>query len=120
VAIFKTPGESSRTDGFGRPTLGSVCVEGLDLLSDKGGVVSDPADQRRASGVLPRQSEEVQARGAGYPAAVNDPVPVVEDRRLDPRVIVPETGRPDHAADVQVAAIAEAHPVSRGLDRPWM
>ena len=118
--MFKSPGESSRADGFGRREFRSVCAEGLDLIGDVRGVISDPADQRRASGVLPRQSEEVEARGVGHPAAVNDAVPVVEDRCVDPRVIVAEAGGPDHGADVELASVAETDGAPRSVDRPRM
>src|SRR5437660_6861238 len=106
--MFISPGQSSRTDGSARGERRSVGAEGLDWLSEVGGVICDPADKRGASGVLPGQSEEVEAGGVGHGPAVNDPLLVVEDRRVDPRVIVAEAGGPDHGAHVELGSVAEA------------
>src|SRR5947209_110705 len=116
----KSPGESSRADGFVRRTFRLGHAEAVDLIGDVGGVVPDPADQRRASGVLPRQAEEVQAWGVGHSAAMNDTLPVVEDRRLDPRVIVPEAGGPDHDAHIQIVSVAETNHAPGTSNRPRM
>src|SRR5947209_4763423 len=105
--MFKSPVESSRADGCARREPRSAWVEGLDLLGDIGGVIPNPADQRGASGVLPGQSEEIQAGGIGHAAAMNDTVVIVEDRRVDPGVIGAEPGGPQYGVRVELAAVAK-------------
>src|SRR5947209_2283997 len=118
--MFKSPGGSSCADSFALRELRSACVERVDLIGDIRGVVSDPADQRRASGVLPRQSEEVETPGIGHPATVHEPLPIIEDRRVDPRVIVPEPSGPDHRAHIQLTSVVEPDRPPGGFDRPRM
>src|SRR5947209_13395361 len=110
--MFNSPLESSRADDFGGRRAGSAYVDGLDLIGDIRGVVPDPADERRASGVLPRHSEEVEARRVGHTAAVNDAALIIEDRSVDPRVIVAEAGGPVHRAHVELGSVAEPDPAS--------
>src|SRR3954466_11169127 len=82
--------------------------EGVDLLGEVIGVVLDEAEQRRAPGVLPGQPEEVEPRRAGHAALVYDAAAFVEDRDVNPRVVAAEAGRPDHAPNVELAAVAES------------
>ena len=81
----------------------------VDLLGDELGVILDPAEQRRAPGVLPAQSQEVEAGRLGHAAPVLQ-VPVsVEHGCVDERVIDPEPGRPHDRAHVELCAVGEAH-----------
>src|SRR6266852_4092945 len=79
-----------------------------DLPDDVGGVVPDPADQRRAAGVLVLHAEEEQARGAGYAAPVDWRAVGVQDRNMDPRVVGAEARRPDDRFDVELGSVLEA------------
>src|SRR6185437_633986 len=45
---------------------------------------------------------------------------IVEDRRIDPRVIVAKAGGPGHGAHVQLASIAEANRAPGSFSRPRM
>src|SRR5690349_10709834 len=78
-----------------------------DAAGEVGGIVVDEAEQGRASGVLPWQAQEIQAGDIGDAAAV-DYVPVTDYAGdMDPGVVRAVTGRPDHGAGVQAAAVGE-------------
>src|SRR5215831_1380436 len=80
-----------------------------DVLGDERCVVLDPTDERRAACVLPREPDEVEAGNLRHTAAVTQAAVVVEDRRLDPRVVRAIARRPDDGVDLELAAILEAH-----------
>ena len=91
--------------------------EGVDLLRDVLGVVLDPPEQRRAPGVLPAQSEEVEAGRLGHAAPVDEAPSVVEDRRR--RSTSGRRRKPVAqmtAADVERRAVFEADRRPRGVD----
>src|ERR1041384_855396 len=46
--------------------------ESIDLFDDELGVVLDPAEERRAARVLPREAEEVKARHVGHASPVTE------------------------------------------------
>ena len=48
---------------------------GSELTDDELGVLSDPADERRAARVLPGEADEVEPGNVGHAAAVADAVP---------------------------------------------
>ena len=83
--------------------------ERVDALGGELRVVFDPAQQRRAAGVLPEQAEEVQAGDVGEAALVADPCLLVEDRELHEGVVEPEPGRPHHPVDREPRAVVERH-----------
>src|SRR5918999_6018061 len=90
--------------------------EGGDLVRDIGRVVLDPAQQRRAPGVLPQLPEEVEAGRRRHAAPVHGPAVFIEHWDVYPRVIDSEAGCPDDAADVQVGSVSEADGGSRRTD----
>ena len=98
--------------------LGALAASRADLLRQVLGVVLDEAEQRRAAGVLPGQAEEVEAGRLGHAAPVHDRAALVEYRHVDPGVVEPEAGRPDHRADVELGAVAERHRRAGGLEGP--
>ena len=73
---------------------GSTRRRAVDLLCDVLGVVLDPAEQSRASGVLPGQAEEVEAGRLRHAAPVHDAAVLVEHRDVDPRVVDAESRWP--------------------------
>src|SRR3954452_8967069 len=82
---------------------------GLDLVRDVGRVVLDEAEQRRAARVLPLQAERVEARDLGHATAMPDPAVLAGHWKLNPAVVVAETGRPNDGVDLQAAAVREGH-----------
>ena len=58
-----------------------IVLKGRDLLGDELGIVLDPADQRRAPGVLPGQTKEVEAGASGDASAVSEAAIRVETGR---------------------------------------
>ncbi len=87
--------------------LGARSV-GADVVDDVFGVVADPVDQRRASGVLTVHAEEVQPGGVGDPAPVARHTMVVKDRHVHPGVVGSIPGGPHHGVDLDRAPIREA------------
>ena len=92
-------------------------VVGRDPLRDEFGVFFHPADQRRASRVLPRQAEEVETGDIGHASAVTQATVRIEDRHLHPRVVRSVARRPDDGADLELAAILEAHGAAVGRNQ---
>ena len=86
-----------------------IVLKDRDLPGDELGIVLDPADQRRAPGVLPGQTKEVEAGGVGDASTVSEPPVRVEDGEVDPGVIGPVPGCPDDGVDLQLAPVLEAH-----------
>jgi len=80
------------------------------------GVILDPAEQRRAPGVLPGQSKEVEARRRRDAAPVHQAAVLVEHRRVDPRVVEAKAGRPYDNANVEFRPVIEAHRRSGAVD----
>src|SRR5689334_14095860 len=78
-----------------------------DLRRNEFGVVFHPSEERRPSGVLPRQAEEVEARDICNSTAVDGAAGGVEHWEIDPRVIRAIPSCPDHAVDVDLAAVCE-------------
>src|SRR5918995_2574277 len=91
-----------------------------DSSGEELGVVLDPADEGRAARVLPRETEEVEARNLGHASSVARLPALIEHRKPDPRVVGAVSGRPDHAVDVELTAIGEADSATRGADRPLL
>jgi hypothetical protein len=69
-------------------------VAGGDVAGQDGGIVVDEAEQGRASGVLPGQAHEVQARDIGDAAAVDDLPVTCHARDVDPGVVRAVAGSP--------------------------
>src|SRR5262245_60346793 len=90
-----------------------------DSPGDELCVVFDPADERGTSRVLPRETEEVQPTNVGDTSPVTRSAAVVEDRQVDPRVIGPIAGRPDHCIDGELVSVLEAHVPPISADQPW-
>src|SRR5436190_5879954 len=88
-----------------------------DLLCQVLGVVLDETEQGRAPGVLPRQANEIETRRLGHPANVHDTTSLVEHGHVDPRVIQPEAGCPDHGANVERGGVAEGYGRAAGVNR---
>src|SRR3954453_3668593 len=88
--------------GGDRSTLG-------DPLRDELGVVFHPADERGAARVLPGKAEEVEAGNVGDPPAVDQLAVAICDRKVDPGVVEPVTGRPDGRGDIEGRAVLEDH-----------
>ena len=86
----------------------------VDLACDELGVFRDPAEQRRASRVLPRQAEEVQAANVADSAAVAGAPALVEHREREPRVVGPVAGGPDHGVDGELGTVGEGDGRGRG------
>src|SRR5688572_9898878 len=108
-----------------RPRSGAIMAvggssgPGRDLLGEKGRVVSDPADQRRAAGVLPDPAQRVEPRRGGDPAGLPQPAPLVGDvRDVDPRVVGAESGRPHHGVVFDVGAVGEGDAASGHVLNP--
>src|SRR5215212_1800776 len=89
-----------------------------DLLSQVLGVVLDEAEQRRASGVLPGQADEVEPGRFGHAALVHDRALSIEYRHVDPGVVEAEASGPNHRADVQLGVVAELHRRAGGVKGP--
>ena len=81
-------------------------------------VVADEAQQGRAAGVLPWQAEEVQPWHVGDATAVQDPAVAQHAGDVDPGVVGPIAGRPDHDGDVPAAAVGEPRRAAGGRDQP--
>src|SRR5829696_4103396 len=80
-----------------------------DPFGDVAGVFLDPPEERRAPGVLPLQTEEVQAGRGRDAAAVPRPPALLEDRDVDPGVVDPVARSPHDGVDRQAHAVAERH-----------
>src|SRR5215210_1874744 len=91
---------------------------GVDLVREELGVVFDPAEERRAARVLPRQTEEVEAGDVGDAAAVAKAAVAIKHRKVDPRVIGPIPRRPDQGLELLLAAVGECDRSPRGGDDP--
>jgi hypothetical protein len=81
--------------GLGGPGVGG------DVPGEVGGVVVDETEQRRATGVLPGQAEEIQPGDLEDPALVNHLAVADHARDADPGVVGAEAGRPDNDAGLQ-------------------
>src|SRR5207248_5025258 len=86
-------------------------------LGDEFGVVFHPANQPRAARVLPGEAEQVEPRDIGHAATVAQPTVLVEDRKLDPRILRPVARRPDDGVYLQLAAVPEAHRAALSITR---
>src|SRR4051794_37895127 len=80
---------------------------GLNPPAEEGSVICDEAEQRRATGVLPREAEEVEAGRVADAAPLPEPPASPCGRRRDPGVIETEAGRPDHGVDLELGRIGE-------------
>src|SRR4051794_6558012 len=92
----------------------------VDLVGDELCVVGDEAEERRATGVLPGEAEEVEPRNLADAATVAQAPLLVVPRQLHPRVVGPVAGRPDHGVEIELAAAGEAHDATVGGNRPRM
>src|SRR6266550_4205466 len=110
--------------GFTRDSgCDSTTASGLsrrrNLACNELGIVFDPTDQCRPTGVLPGEAEEVEPRQIGDTAAMTRLTRRrVEDRRLDPRPVRAISRGPDHRIHPEVAAIRERDRSSRGAQSP--
>src|SRR6266516_3489354 len=91
---------------------------GSDASREIGSVVADESQQSRSAGVLPGQAEEVQAGYAGDAALVGYLTVPGHSRYLDPGVVGPVAGGPDHHTGVQCAAVGEVGGARAGAGEP--
>src|SRR5215218_7333963 len=88
----------------------------LNSARDELRVVLDKADQGRPASVLPREPKEVQAGDVCHAAAVAQAPVGIEDRKLEPRVVRPVAGGPEHGVDLELAPVLEPDRAARGPD----
>ena len=105
--------------GLGVSRLRGLGV-GRDVPGEVRSVVVNETEQRRATGVLPRQSEEVQPGDPGDAALVNHLAVADHARDADPGVVGAEAGSPDDDAGLQRGSVPETGgaPVCTGQPRP--
>src|SRR4051812_46132312 len=100
----------------GQGPLGSIYgpSPGGDVLGEVRGVVGDESEESGPSGVLPRQTEDVQPGDVGHPPPLHGMTVRDDPRDVDPRVIGPVAGGPDHDEGVQAAAVGEPRALPLG------
>src|SRR6266511_4544503 len=110
----KGPADAHEQPGSARWLRGADLGERSGLLGGRhaigevGSVFVDEPEKRGAPGMLPGQAEEVQAGDIGDASTVDNVAVVHHSWDLDPRIVGSETGRPDHYADIQGAAVGES------------
>src|SRR5919106_3028540 len=103
---------SGRGVGCFRRALGhSSCLcflQGCDPLREERSIVLDPADQRRAACPLPGEAEEKETWYVGQSATVSQAPVLIDDRKVDPRIVGAVAGGPDDRVDLDLVSVVGA------------
>src|SRR5687768_13353721 len=89
------------------------------MVGEESGVLSYPSEQCGCTGVLPRQPNGVQARHRRHTTFLLDAALVVPQARyVDPGVVHPIAGGPQHRIDLRTLAALEGRRASLGTGQP--
>src|SRR5438034_8018044 len=94
-------GSAAATNENRAPDLPASRTSRRDVLRDVPGIAPHAADVLGREGVQEAQPDEVKAGFRSDAAVMDRRVIAVEDRNIDPVVVMPEAGAPDHVCDVE-------------------
>src|SRR4029453_9143559 len=109
LILLVCPGRSARC--FWRALRHSSCLlvlQGCDPLGEKRSIVLHPADQRRAACPLPGEAEEVETGNVRDSATVSQASVLIDDRKIDPRIVGPVARGPDDRVDLDFVSVVGA------------
>src|SRR5581483_4218525 len=105
-----SPGNSSPiADCSFRGSACLGCLKGGDPIGDELGIAFHPSEQGRAARVLPGEAEESQTLHVGYSTSVSQSPVRVEDGQVDPGVVGPVAGGPDHHIYLELAIVLKTN-----------